>query len=574
VARANTDLQGGRATASQVVARGVLGLNGEFMIGQRNFNWEVAANYGASNGDQLTPSYVFQNVQNALNSTLNSAGQIVCAGTPVNGPTTTASSKCAPLNIFGNGSPSLAAQQYITHLAEAQSDNTQRDFTANIGGDLFKLPAGEVKLDVGFENRRETANFMPDSFYLQDLGQAQVTAVSGAYHTNEVYAETLIPVFAPSQNIPFLHRVELEGAARRVDNSIAGTATTWTEGMRWSPVEDVQFRGNRTKSIRAPAITELFLPSATVFSFANDPCDKNYVNQGTAPATRKANCEAAGINTSTFVSNVVNATAIGTTSGNSSLESETADSRTVGVVLRPRWVPKLNISVDYIDIKLTNAIETLSLVQVMDACYDATSYPNNPACAAFTRNAAGQVTTFHVGYVNAGLLEFKGITAALDYTFDLPGSLGSVEWRANYLDTKELKQQVGSASPNDISGELNAQTAPGVPKTKGTIDMNYMRGPFSFDWQGIFIGSINFNNQNTPTTQNYFGVSPWWLFNSTVGYNLTKQFTVRLIVDNVFDKLPPFPALAGSGGNFTPATSLYFSGVIGRTYLLSANMHF
>ena len=297
VSRANTDLQSGRATATQVLARGVMGLNGDFTIGERAFNWEVAANYGSSNDLQVTPSYVFQNVQNALNSTLNASGQIVCAGNPVNAPVSTVSSTCAPLNIFGNGSPSVAARQYVTHLAEAQSFNTQRDLTANMGGDLFKLPAGEVKLAIGFENRRETADFSPDAFYLEDLGQAQVSAVSGAYHTNEAYAETLIPIFAPSQDIPFLRRVELEGAARRVDNSIAGSATTWTEGMRWSPVQDIQFRANRTKSIRAPAITELFLPSATAFSFANDPCDKNFVGQGTAPATRAANCKAAGINT-------------------------------------------------------------------------------------------------------------------------------------------------------------------------------------------------------------------------------------------------------------------------------------
>jgi iron complex outermembrane receptor protein len=579
VARANTDLQGGEATATQVLARGVVGLNGDFTIGQRAFNWEIALNYGSSNGLQTTPSYVFQNVQNALNSTLNSAGQIVCAGNPVNGPTTTVSSTCAPLDIFGNGSPSVAARQYITHLAEAQSLNTQRDATANFGGDVIKLPAGELKLDIGFENRRETANFSPDNFYLQDLGQAQVSGVAGQYHTNEWYAETLVPIIAPSQDIPGLYRVELEGAARRVDNSIAGSATTWTEGLHFSPVQDVQFRANRTKSIRAPAITELFLPAAGDFSFASDPCDKNFYTQGTAPATRLANCKAAGINPMNFVSNIVNASVLGTTSGNQDLTSETADSRTIGIVLRPRWVPKLSFTIDYVDIKLSNAIETLSLTQVLDACYDSTDYPNNPSCQAFTRNASGQITNFHVGYVNAGLLEFKGVPMALDYAYDLPRALGSMEWRFNYLDTKRLLSQVGSASPNDLSGEL--ANAPGVPKSKGSIDMDYINGPLSWDWQAIFIGGINFNNMNITTpaagaqaTQNYPSLAPWWLINSTISYNVSKAFTVRLIVDNVFDKQPPFPALAGTQGNFSPATTLYFSGIIGRAYLLSANLHF
>ena len=242
------------------------------------------------------------------------------------------------------------------------------------------------------------------------------------------------------------------------------------------------------------------------------------------------------------------------------------------MVLQPRWVPRLNIQVDYINIKLTQAIETLSLVQVLDACYDSADYPNNPSCQAFTRNSSHQISNFHVGYVNAGLLEFKGITAALDYTFDLPHSLGSMQWRFNYLDTKELLSQVGSASPNELSGEL--LNAPGVPQTKGSIDADYRYGGFSWDWQAQFIGSINFNNMNTATSQDYFGVGAWWLINSTISYSPTKNFTARLIVDNVFDKQPPFPALAGTGGNFLNATSLYFSGIIGRTYLVSANYHF
>jgi hypothetical protein len=67
------------------------------------------------------------------------------------------------------------------------------------------------------------------------------------------------------------------------------------------------------------------------------------VGQGSAPGTRAKNCAAAGINTATFVSDVVNATAIGTSSGNAAFTSETAYSKTYGFVLTPRCVPKLNI---------------------------------------------------------------------------------------------------------------------------------------------------------------------------------------------------------------------------------------
>jgi len=574
VSRTSLDINGGNATSTQTVVRGVVGANGDFSFASRNFNWEVSVNYGTSDNVQLTPSFVFQNVVNALNSTTNAAGQIVCAGTPVNGPTTTASSTCAPLNIFGNGSPSLAAQQYVTHLASVESFNTQRDTNAFIGGDILKVPAGEWKFSAGFENRRESANFAPDSFYTEDLGQNLVGSVAGSYITNEAYFETLLPIFSPMQDIPALDRLELEGAARRVDNSIAGDATTYTYALRWAPIEDVLFRGNKTKSIRAPSITELFLPPATTGSFANDPCDKNFVGQGPVPATREANCAAAlasipgGYNPATFTSNVVNATALGTTSGNTGLQSETAFSKTFGVVLRPRWVPKLNISVDYIDIALKDAIESLTLVDNMDACYDSSNFPNNPSCNAFTRNAAGQVTTFHSGFVNAGLLEFTGIQAALDYTFELPWALGSLETSAHYLDTQRLKSQIATAAPNDISGQI------GYSKNKGLIDILYANRGFSWDWQATFIGPAQFSNQNTPTSQDVLGVGSWWLINSTIGMKFSPAFQVRFIVDNVFNKQPPFPAIAGTGGNYAVATTTYFSGILGRSLQLSADYKF
>jgi len=566
--RASVDLQNDGATATQVLARGVLGANGKFSVGDRNFTWDVAGSYGTSSNTSSTPSYVFQNLENALNATTNAQGQIVCGGTPVNAPISTGSSTCAPLNIFGNGSPSAAALAYITHMAEATSLDSQRDFSANLQADVWKLPGGEWKAAAGFENRRESADFSPDAFYTENLGYGTATAIEGSYITNELYLETLIPIFGPAQDIPFLHSLEAESAARRVDNSLAGDATTYTYGLRWSPVPDVQFRGNKTKSIRAPSITELFLPSATSFQFADDPCDKNFYQQGTAPATRLKNCEAAGINPATFNSNAVGATVQGLTGGNPDLMSETAFSKTYGVVLRPRWIPKLNMSVDYIDINLKGAISALTLQDNLIACYDSSNYPNDPACNSFTRNAAGQITSFHAGYVNAGLLHFSGIQAALDYPFDLPWSLGTLEARAHYLDMQRLDSQIGEASVNSLAGLI------GTSKTKITIDLLYSKQSFFWDWQGIYIGPANFSNSSPTDTYEFPTVAGWWLINSTLGVNVTPQFKVQFIIDNVFNKLPPFPALTGTAGGFTPATSQYFSGIIGRTLQLSADYKF
>jgi outer membrane receptor protein involved in Fe transport len=239
------------------------------------------------------------------------------------------------------------------------------------------------------------------------------------------------------------------------------------------------------------------------------------------------------------------------------------------MVLTPRWTPRLNISVDYIDIALKDAISSLTLVNNMDACYDSTDYPNEPACSTFTRDpTTHQVTGFHAGYVNAGLLEFTGIQAALDYSFSLPKNLGTIQTRLSYLDTQRLTSIVGSASPIILAGQI------GNSKSKGNVDITYLNQGFSWDWQGIFIGPAVFNTQNTPTSQNILGVGAWWLINTTIGMQFTPQFQMQLIVDNVFNKEPPFPALAGTGGNFVNSTTTYFSGILGRTFTLGADYKF
>lgn len=574
LARASTDLQSGMATGDQVLGRGVLGIKGDFTTLGRDFNWDLTANYGYSRNISKQPAIVFQNLQNAVNSVRDASGNIVCAPNQPNSPVATTSETCAPLDPFGEGSPSRAAKAYVTHIAFAESYNTQRDVTANFGGTLFKLPADNWKFNLGFENRREAAVFAPDDFYTSNppAGGLTTTGIEGAYHTNEIYGETLIPIFEPAQNIPVLHMVELDGAVRHVSNSIAGSSLTRTYGFRWAPTKDLTFRANKTRSIRSPAITELFLPAATSFEFANDPCDKNFSGQGPDPATRQANCRKAGLDPTTFASNVVNATATGTTSGNTSLQSEIADSKTWGVVLTPRWIERFSVTFDYIDINMTNAIEQLNLVEIMDACYDAPDFPNNPSCGLFTRNSAGQVTDFHDGFVNAGILHFQGDTVALQYQTELPWNLGGMSMQGNYLDTKTLKLQVGSAAPQNLAGELGSQIA--VPKNRTTLSLDYLKGPFSWYWQGQFYSGMKFDNQDTPTSKNIESVGHWWVLNSTLAYDVTDNVHVRLIVDNVFDKLPPLFALAGVGGNFSSATSLYFPGIMGRTYQLEFEAKF
>lgn len=578
LSRANSDLQSGRDGNNDVLGRGVLGVKGDFSVFHRDYHWDVAANYGYSRVISLQPALDLQNEANALDAVLNSSGQIVCAPGYTNSPFSTVSETCAPLNPFGYGSPSAAARAYVTHIATAESYDTQRDVTANLTGPIVELPAGSWKFAAGFENRREAAVFSPDAFQTAapspnyGTPTAVVTAIEGSYRTNEVYVESLLPLFEPKLHIPALHRLEVEGAIRRVDNSLAGSTNTWGAGLRWAPTQDILFRVNKTTSIRAPAVTELFLPASSSFEFGADPCDHRQVGLQPDPAVTTKNCAAAGLNTATFVSNAVNATTLGTTSGNTALQSEVAHSYTWGVVLTPRWVPHLSVSFNYLDINLTGAISSLTLTDLLIACYDSPAYPNVESCSHFTRNSGGQIVGFRDGFVNAGLLHFQGATVELNYQFNLPANLGAMEWTGNYLDTKTLKSQVGEAPVQNLAGTL---AGPGVstivPKSRGSIATTYVKGPFSWYWQGQFSSGLNIANGVPANTFNIPSVHRWWLVNSSVAYQVTGNVGLRLVVGNVFNKRPPFAATSAVAAGYVGQGSYYFSGIIGRTYMLDVH---
>ena len=48
---------------------------------------------------------------------------------------------CVPINIFGKGSPSQAAWNYVSQTSRYRVDQDMDIFNADISGDLFNLPA-------------------------------------------------------------------------------------------------------------------------------------------------------------------------------------------------------------------------------------------------------------------------------------------------------------------------------------------------------------------------------------------------------------------------------------------------
>jgi len=557
LARANTDVVSGRAVSTTELFRVNGSIDGSFALGGREWHWDISSSYGRMTNTGTGRQILEQNFQNALGGCLGASSPIAAIN-----PT------CSAFNPFGQTN-SQATLDYVAANYVARSKNTQWVGTASARGSLFDLPGGPVEAVAGIEHRYEHAQFDPDAYLFgrvvnpadptaarQSWGRsAPVDPVRGHFHTNEVFGEL---------RLPFAKVAEVNAAGRYVDHSIAGGAFTWTAGAKFRPVPDVTLRGNFTRSIRSPAVTELFNPVSQSFQTGNDPCDARFIGGGLVPTTRKANCVAAGA-PANLTSTIASVGVPGTTSGNAGLRNEVADSWTIGAVVAPRFLPGLTLSVDWLDIKVKDAIVSLNARQVLEACYDSTDYPNAPTCGQFTRNATtGQITAIRTGFRNAQSIRYSGLAVDANWRIAAPflGDEGRVTLDAQYQYTDRLETRVAELAITHLAGAIgnSRHKATGTlaldnRAVGGWVRMQYI-GPAVLDMDAA-AGTYDTPHRNAVA-----------FIDTGAQFRVQDRFTFRLSVENVFDTKPPFPAPAGGG------VIAYWQGVMGRYFKVGASAAF
>ena len=590
--RANTDITTGRAKGQVDIYRAVATLDGDFnLFADKKWTWELSGNYGRSTTKAVNPTINWQNFQNAVGAvTADNPGGVPCLAGLENSPGPTISSTCAPLDLFGTGQATQAAKDYVTMLARPTSVNTQKDFIASVTGPIAKLPGGDLSLVFGYEHREEHENFDPSAAFLgapdsdptvdsngdgdptndrTSYGQTvPIAPINAGYHTNEAFGEVKADLIGAEQNIPFIHSLTLNGAWRYVDNSTTGGAWTYTAGGMWAPIRDLTLRGNYTRSIRSPSITESQNPSQNFFGFADDPCDPTNLGNGPAPSTRAANCQAALTAAGLTPAEIASYSSLSSqrsfsqgVAGDASLKPETANSWTVGAILQPRFVPGFTASVDYVNIKVKDVISSLGADEVLSDCYDSTTYPNNAFCDRVSRDSAGQLSYILTGYANADQLHYRGIVSSVRYNVATPflGANSHVGASLSYQHMFELSTTTEGTKTN-TAGDI------GYSKDKGVLSLSYDLNGFGLFTQFQYIGPAYSDVNYAPDYIANNHVNAVVFTNIGVSYDVNDRFGIQFNVDNVLGQKPPYPS--------TGATDVYFSGTFGRFFRFSAQVHY
>ena len=487
-----------RTTRSQLdTFRVTLGLEGTLEFGEdRLWNWDVGflsnenTNNKQSHGDAYLPA-----LQAAIGPSFfnTETGRVECGTaadpTPYGG--SFGAGECIPFNPFlpfgEAGDGSLGNETLQTYLfPEFHDHGTTKttDYTANLAGTLFSMPAGDLGLAVGVEHRREEGRFVPDAVNqsAQSTG-LPATTTAGSYELDEAYVELEIPVLA---DLPGAKELTFNIASRYSDYSNFGDTINNKFQMRWRPMDGLLVRATYADGFRAPTINDLYGGTSGSYVFYIDPCA---VGQ---PANGNAACTAAGV-PADYVqigqggarcTSLPCQTGFQFTAGsNPNLTAETATSKTAGIVWSPTFADGLTFNLDWYNVEIEQTIIADSVDNILRDCYIADIASR---CEGVTRNPQGVITGMFFGLTNAGGLETEGYDFGVDYRIP-ETSFGqfTVNWQTSY--TSKYDTRADNARETLWVGNVGF---PGLFRIRSNLGLTWKKGDYSISYMARYYSGM------------------------------------------------------------------------------------
>ncbi len=560
----------------------VLGVKGKI-----NDAWDYDASFQYSTVSEPNLANLFDKVKegNALNVTGTAANPVCVVGPP-----------CVPYNIFNlEQPPSQAAINYLNTPITSQSNSALTVVNINFTGDLGNygvqspLASKGLKVNFGGEYRDQTSEFLTDAFAQSGNGDGNGGAnpsIVGGEISREGFIEARMPLI---EDKPLAQSLDVETGYRYSSYNLGFDTNTYKFGVDWSPVHDVRLRGSFARSVRAPNVVELFTPAAIGLdgTYNQDPC------AGTAPAASAAACARTGVTAAQYghVQSSPGGQYNGLLSGNTSLKPETALTTSFGIGWTPAFLPGFRAQLDYYNISIQGVILGLGGTNILTQCLQ-----SGLLCNDVHRDQFGSLwiindgSLANSGYVvdpkvNNGSLLQRGIDLDLSYAFDI-GSLGKI--RAGLVGTyidKYIDEPIAHnpSSAYNCVGLYGAtcssfNTGAGIPVFRWR---DTLRTTWSTPWSGLDVslawrffsgvkteqfsgnpnltaGSGTIANGGISNTDAF--ISSYSFFDLTAAMKITDKVTVRLGVNNLFDKDPPIIGAstlpgppAGNGNTFPQA---------------------
>lgn len=551
-----TDALGNRVyDQKRQLIQGVLSFEGEITD-----NWFYSA-YVQRGSVQADTTWHGEMLVDNFNKSLDAVeidGDIVCADR--SGDEVTAREGCVPLNIWGTGLASQEALDYVKTDATRRATVDQTTYGVTFSGDLFELEAGPIATAFTIEHRKEASSTLPDPAMRKGLiFNNQSEALSGSFDVSEAAAEFSIPLVVDAS---FADEIFLEAAYRYMDYSSTGTDDAWKLSFNYVLNDDIRFRINKSKSVRAPNINELYQARSETFNSFDDPCEQGQIdNAGEYKENIINNCRSQGIPEGWVPSEDWKRTNhSGFNLGNINLENESAHDLTVGVIYTPSFVDGLSITLDYWEFDLEDMIRTPKAKTVIESCYEFES-TDNPYCPLIYRNKnTFEIDSYDLKPINSASNSIAGTDMEVTYSFDTTFGSFRMNMLATYMSKNDENLTGKEADKRNAAGEYTD------PRWKARFTTNYTYENLQVNLIGAYRHSTVWSNDWVAEDSNYNDISSYTKWDLTARYNITDGLQVRGGMLNVFDRTPPrHPSLYDDGEYFD---------LNGRTFTLGVNYKF
>lgn len=493
----------------------------------------------------------------------------------------------------------------------------QNTVELNLAGDALELPAGVMQFAVGASYRDAAYEFRTDnlttaeSFIETALGLYPTSNTAGEFDTKEIYGELLIPVLA---DLPGIQSLNLELGARLSDYSTVGEVETFKALADWSINDWARLRGGFQKANRAPNIGELYLSPTYRRSLGGTQFGDQCSQDSEGPFSTNPDFNQEGASGAAFAMDLCRAmmgdtganqyysldpteqsTQLGLArdEGNPDIESESAETWTAGLVIQSPsedffW-GGFSGSLDWYEIEITDMIALEANDAVLERCmspaFNPTGNPDIPACNSIGRDPlTGGVQFIGRSYTNQGRALTSGVDIQLDWSgqFDF-GGIG-LNVLANY-NLENITQEGPNIEEVDWAGtrgcSLGLQCMGYDYQVFTTL--TWFNGPWNASLRWRYYPTIDSGAAaQEPDTRQQGIHSSYSYFALAGGYQVNDNLNLRVGIENLFDKLPPY-----SGGeywreeenpnDFNRAPTRAGGGVydpIGRRLFVSARMQF
>ena len=421
------------------------------------------------------------------------------------------------------GLAALKSAELTGNNRKSKTSNNGVDFT--LSRELFNVGAGNLGIAFGGEARKE--KYLDG--YSELAGSGDVVGGSGT--AGKVSAQRDVGGIFAEANLPVLKSVEINGAvrfdkyAKTSGGSRDGNASTRSLSatspklsVKFTPMTGLLFRASAGKGFRAPALDNLFAPSA----FTNTGGNFNDPNYET-----KVGCTGSTANTDYCNTQL-------TVQNNSNLNLEPEKSKTFNLGLVFEMIKDTTLSVDYFDMEITNGLRFLSGDDILRDWYKhRTSPTSNTSTSIFADrlvlNSQGYLDYVRASWENVGKIKTAGFDFSARARIRTEFGTLTPGWEATLL-TKSEESIVGTGTTRDNLGKYNL----GGPVVK-------LKQTFTLDWDKDKWGaSIRYFRQNGYEDYDEVRkVKAYDLFDVQGQFRGIKGVTLTAGIRNLFDKKPP-----------------------------------